>query len=69
LKLKLLEIIFKNSVRTSKRTQPVTITKINWLKLFKETIPVYTDNHAKPTKTKCREMIVKAAATGRYHSA
>jgi len=28
-------MLFKNSVRTSKRTPHFTITKINWLKLFK----------------------------------
>jgi hypothetical protein len=31
LKPKLVKIIFKNSVRTSKRTPHFTITKINWL--------------------------------------
>jgi hypothetical protein len=30
--------LFKNSVRTSKRTPHFTITKINWLTLFKEII-------------------------------
>jgi uncharacterized protein (UPF0248 family) len=29
-------MLFKNSVRTSKRTPHFTITKINWLTLFKE---------------------------------
>jgi hypothetical protein len=33
-------IIFKNSVRTSKRTPHFTITDINLLTLFKEIIPV-----------------------------
>jgi uncharacterized protein YbcV (DUF1398 family) len=28
--------MFKNPVRTSKRTQHFTIAKINWLTLFKE---------------------------------
>jgi hypothetical protein len=28
-------MLFKNSVRTSKRTPHFTITKINWLTLFK----------------------------------
>jgi hypothetical protein len=28
-------MLFKNSVRTSKRTPDFTITKINWLTLFK----------------------------------
>jgi hypothetical protein len=34
-------IVFKNSVRTAKKTQLFTITKINWLTLFKEIIAVY----------------------------
>jgi hypothetical protein len=38
----------KNSVRTSKRTAYFTITKINWLTLFKEIIAAYTDNHTRP---------------------
>jgi hypothetical protein len=42
LKPKILQIIFKNSVRTSKRTPTFTITKINWLTLFREMIAVYT---------------------------
>jgi hypothetical protein len=38
---------FKNSVRTSKRTQHFTITKITWLMLFKEIIDIYSENHEK----------------------
>jgi hypothetical protein len=38
--VKLVQIIFKNSVRTSKRTPHFTITKINGLMLFKEVIAV-----------------------------
>jgi hypothetical protein len=34
LKTKLVYILFKNPVRTSKRTPPFTITKINWLMLY-----------------------------------
>jgi len=37
LKPKLVYILFKNPVRTSKRTPHFTITKINWLTLFKLT--------------------------------
>jgi hypothetical protein len=48
LKPKLVEIIFKNSVRTAKKTQLFTITKINWLTLFKEIITVYSENYTKP---------------------
>jgi hypothetical protein len=45
-------MLFKNSVRTSKRTPHFTITKINWLTLFKEIIAVYSENHAEPIHTK-----------------
>jgi hypothetical protein len=45
-------MLFKNSVRTSKRTPHFTITKINWLMLFKEVVAVYSDNHTKPINTK-----------------
>jgi hypothetical protein len=45
-------MLFKNSVRTSKRTPHFTITKINWLMLFKEVIAVYSENHTKPINTK-----------------
>jgi hypothetical protein len=51
LKPKLVKI-FKNSVRTSKRTPHFTITKINWLMLFKETVAVYSENHTNPINTK-----------------
>jgi hypothetical protein len=52
LKTKLVYILFKNSVHTSKRTPHFTITKINWLMMFKEIIAVYSDNYAKPINTK-----------------
>jgi hypothetical protein len=29
-----------------------TVTKINWLTLFKEIIPVYNENHTKPINKK-----------------
>jgi hypothetical protein len=45
-------MIFKNSVRTSKRTPHFTITKISWLILFKEIISVYSESNTKPTNTK-----------------
>jgi hypothetical protein len=47
-----LTLIFSKSARTSKKTQHFTITKINWLMLFKETMPVYTENHTKARNTK-----------------
>jgi hypothetical protein len=46
-------MLFKYSVRTSKRTPHFTITKINWLTLFKEIIAVYSENHTKPINIKC----------------
>jgi hypothetical protein len=52
MKTKLVYVLFKNSVRTSKRTPHFTITKINWLTLFKEIIAVYSENHTKPISTK-----------------
>jgi hypothetical protein len=55
-------MLFKNSVRTSKRTPHFTITKINWLTLFKEIIAVYTENKAKPTKL----LTAKTAGTNNY---
>jgi hypothetical protein len=50
LKPKLVQIIFKNSARTSRRTQHFTIRKINWLMIFKEIIAV--ENHTKHIDTK-----------------
>jgi hypothetical protein len=46
-------MLFKNSVHISKRTPDFTITKINWLMLFKEITAFYSENHAKPINTKC----------------
>jgi hypothetical protein len=45
-------MLFKNPVRTSKRTPHFTITKINWLTLFKEIIAVYSEIHRKPINAK-----------------
>jgi hypothetical protein len=58
----------KNSVRTSKRTQRVTITNINLLTMFKEIMAVYIEIHAEPYKNS-ELQIVKAAGTYCYHSA
>jgi hypothetical protein len=64
-KPKLVRIIVKNSARTAKKTQHFTITKINWLTLFMEIITVYCENHTKPTKTLCVELlVVKAGGSG-----
>jgi hypothetical protein len=37
------------SVRTSQRTQSFTIRNVNLLTLFKEIIPVFTENITEPT--------------------
>jgi hypothetical protein len=52
LKPKLVQIIINNSARSSKKTPHFTITKINWLLLFKKVIVVYSENHAGPINTK-----------------
>jgi hypothetical protein len=54
LKPKLIQIILKNSVRTVKKTQHFTITKINRLTLLKEIIAVYSENHTESINIKCR---------------
>jgi len=40
-------MLFKNSVRTSKRTQHFTITKIDWLTLFKKITTIHSKNKTK----------------------
>jgi hypothetical protein len=66
--MKLVLKIFKHSVRTSKRTQRFTITKINWLTLFKEIIAIYSENHMNAIKTllsvqKAELLIIKSGGT------
>jgi hypothetical protein len=46
--------IYKNSVRTAKKTQHFTVKKINRLMLFKEIIAVYCENRTKQINTKLR---------------
>jgi hypothetical protein len=58
-----------NSVRTSKRTPHFTVTKINWLTLFKEIIAVYSENHAKPIIQNAALLTVKADGSYSYFSA
>jgi hypothetical protein len=53
LKPKHVQIIFNNSVRTAKKTPHFTVTKINWLTLFKGIIAVYSENRTKDVNTKC----------------
>jgi hypothetical protein len=61
-------MLFKNSARTSKRTPHFTITKINWLMLFKEVIAVYSDNHTKPINKNTALMTVQADGSYSYRS-
>jgi hypothetical protein len=60
-------IIFKNSVRTTKKTQHFTITKINWLMLFKEIIAVYAENHMKPILQNKELLTVEAGGAHGCH--
>jgi hypothetical protein len=58
LQLKLSEVearlkIFEYSARTSKKIQPITITKINWLMLLKEITTAYSKNYMKSINTLC----------------
>jgi hypothetical protein len=59
--------VCNNSVRTAKKTQHFTITKINWLTLFKEIIAVYIENHMKPIHTIYSITNFKAGGTYSYH--
>jgi hypothetical protein len=47
LKPKLVQITFKDSDRTAKKTPHFTVTKINRLTVFKEIIAVYSKSHKK----------------------
>jgi hypothetical protein len=48
-----MDIIFRNSVPTAKKTQHVSIAKTSWLMLFREMIVIYSDNHTKLINTLC----------------
>jgi hypothetical protein len=72
LKPKFVYITLKNSVRTAKKTQHFTITKTNWLTLFKEIIAVYSENNTKPINTLCGQNnvelgTVKVGGAYSYH--
>jgi hypothetical protein len=62
-------MLFKNPARTSKRTPHFTITKINWLTLFKEIIAVCCENHTKPININAALLTVKADGSYSYRSA
>jgi hypothetical protein len=48
-------LIFKNSVRSARKTRHFTITKINFIMLFKEIIAVYTEIRTRPMNAKCTD--------------
>jgi hypothetical protein len=39
--------MFNNTVRTAKKIQHFTDTRLNWLTLFKDIIAVYSENNMK----------------------
>jgi hypothetical protein len=63
----------KSPDRTAKKTPHFSVTKINWLTLFKEIISVYSENRSKPLHTFCGQnaklLRVKESGTYSYHSA
>jgi hypothetical protein len=67
LKPNLVQVIFKNPVRTAKKIQHFTIAKINWLTLFKEIIPVYSKIHTRPTIQKTQLLVVKVGGISSFH--
>jgi hypothetical protein len=64
---------FKSPGRTAKKAQHFTVTKINWLTLFKEINAVYGENYVKPRNTPYGQnaelLEVKADVTSRYRCA
>jgi hypothetical protein len=64
-------MLFKNPVRTSKRTPHFTITKTNWLTLFTEIIAVYSDNHKETENYSLGQnkdlLMVKGSGSHSYH--
>jgi hypothetical protein len=62
-------MLFKNPVRTSKRTPHFTITKINWLTLFKETIAVHSENHTNHKIQNTALQIVQISGIYNYQQA
>jgi hypothetical protein len=61
-------MIFKNQVRTAKKTPQFTFTKIDLFTLFKEIIAVYSKNHNKPINFKYK-FTNCSVGTYNYHSA
>jgi hypothetical protein len=65
---KLVCVIFKNSVRTSKRTQQFTITE-NLINAVKDIIVVYNENYTELINTNEVLQIVKIAGAYDYDCA
>jgi hypothetical protein len=63
-------IMFKDSDPTTRKTHCVSVTKISWLKLFREKVAVCCENRTKPINTlwskKTRFLIFKASGTHIY---
>lgn len=53
LRLNIIQITSKNLTRIAKKTLHFTITKINWLMLFKEMMAVYSENHTIFIRLQC----------------
>jgi hypothetical protein len=64
-------LYLKKSVPTLNKIQHVSMTTINWLTLFRETVAVYSENHKKHINTLCgqnRELLtVMAGGAYSYH--
>jgi predicted Zn-dependent protease with MMP-like domain len=56
--------MFKNSVRTAKKTPHLTVTEINRLTLFKEVIADYCETDTKYMTQDAVLRLVHAVATG-----
>jgi hypothetical protein len=63
--------MYKHLVHTLQETYYVSATKPNRLKLFRETVAVYCENHMEHTNTLCGQnaesVNVNAAGTHSYH--
>jgi hypothetical protein len=63
---KSIEIIFKNSFPTAKKTKHFTITKTSSLVLFKEIIAVYSENYTNPINTPYGQSVQLLKVRRRY---
>jgi hypothetical protein len=69
--MKFIQIIFRNSLLTSNKTQDMSITKISWLMLLRKIIALSSENHTKLINTLCEQnarlLNVKGGGTYNYH--